>query len=183
MPNFKRYRVPGARYFFTVVTHERRPILTTDLGRRCLREAIEAAVTRTPFEIFAVVLLPDHLHAIWTLPSGDADYSTRWAKIKEAFTRSFLAAGGSEGRMTENRERHRERAVWQHRFWEHTIRDEDDLERCVNYIHWNPVKHGLVCRVRDYPWSSFARFVEAGDYDRDWGGEIEVPVVAGAEWE
>jgi putative transposase len=183
MPNFRRYRVPGARYFFTVVTHERRPILTTGLGRRCLREALAAELERAAFDIFAIVLLPDHLHTIWTLPPGDADYSTRWAKIKEAFTRSFLAGGGTEGTTSASRERHRERAVWQHRFWEHTVRDEDDLERCVNYIHWNPVKHGLVRRVKEYPWSSFSRFVSSGDYDLDWGGESEVPDVAGSEWE
>jgi putative transposase len=103
MPNFRRYRVPGARYFFTAVTHERRPILTTDLGRRCLREAIAAELDRAPFEIFAIVLLPDHLHSIWTLPEGDADYSVRWAKIKEAFTRNFLAGGGAEGAMSASR--------------------------------------------------------------------------------
>src|SRR5207248_6564114 len=165
----KRNRTPGGVYFFTVVTHERRPILTTDLGRACLREAFRAEQARAPFDLFAVVLLPDHLHAVWVLPAGDADYSARWGKIKESFPRAYLARGGGEGKMSANRARHRERGVWQHRFWEHTVRDEDDLERCVNYIHWNPVKHGLVARVRDYPWSSFARFVRSGDYDIDWG--------------
>ena len=183
MPNFRRNRVPGGMYFFTVVTHERRPILTTDLGRTCLRGAIMKEQERAPFELFAVVLLPDHMHAIWALPPGDADYSTRWGKIKEEFTRAFLASGGHEGATTANHARHRERAVWQHRFWEHTVRDEDELERCTNYIHWNPVKHGLVSRVRDYPWSSFERFVQAGDYDIDWGTGVVCPDIPGAEWE
>ena len=183
MPNFTRSRVPGGVYFFTVVTHQRRPILTMPLSRDCLRRALAAEQARAPFTLFAVVLLPDHLHAVWFLPEGDADYSTRWAKIKEHFTRGYLAAGGREGVMTPNRWRHRERAVWQHRFWEHTIIDEDDLERCVNYVHWNPVKHGLVSRVKDYPWSSFHRFVASGDYPADWGGAVVCPDVPGAEWE
>jgi len=183
VPKFTRNRVPGGLYFFTVVAHERRPILTTDLGRRCLHDAIEGEQARAPFELFAVVLLPDHLHGVWALPEGDSDYSTRWGKIKEAFTRDFLAGGGEEGTMTANRERHRERAVRQLRFWEHTVRDEEDLVRCVDYVHWNPVKHGLVTRVRDYPWSSFHRFVESGDYEPDWGGDGPCPDVPGAEWE
>jgi putative transposase len=132
---------------------------------------------------FAFVLLPDHFHTVFRLPEGDADYSTRLGKIKEAFTRAFLAAGGEEGAMSGNRTKHRERAVWQHRFWEHTVRDEDDLDRCVNYIHWNPVKHGLVKRVGDYPWSSFHRFVRTGGYDRDWGGEMVLGDIPGSEWE
>ncbi len=170
-------------YFFTVVTHERRPILTTDLGRACLREALAAEQARATFDLFAIVLLPDHVHCIWLPPPGDSDYSTRWGKIKEGFTRRFLAGGGAEGATTGNRARHRERAVWQHRFWEHMVRDEDDLERCVSYIHWNPVKHGLVGRVKDYPWSSFQRFVDSGDYDVDWGSGATCPDVPGAEWE
>jgi putative transposase len=184
MPNFRRSYTPGGTYFFTAVTHERRAILTTDLGRRCLREAIAAEQNRAAFELFAIVLLPDHLHTVWVLPEGDADYSTRWRRIKTRFTRQFLKGGGEEGGTTRNRLRHQERAVWQHRFWEHTVRDEDDLQRCVDYVHWNPVKHGLVERVRDYPWSTFARFVESGDYPLGWGTvETPCPDVPGAEWE
>jgi putative transposase len=166
-----------------VVTHQRRPILTSDLGRACLGNAIRKEQRRASFELFAIVLLPDHLHTIWELPESDSDYSTRWGKIKEEFTRTFLGGGGEEGQMTVNREKHRERAVWQQRFWEHTIRDEDDLEQCTNYLHWNPVKHGFVTRVRDYPWSSFHRFVESGDYEPNWGGDFDCPDVPGVEWE
>ena len=116
------------------------------------------------------------------MPDGDSDYSLRWGLIKEAFTRSYLAAGGREGERTASRTRHRERAVWQKRFWEYTVRDEDDLKRCLDYVHYNPVKHGLVQRVRDYPWSSFHRWVKTGEYDLDWGA-VAPADVPGAEWE
>jgi putative transposase len=125
--------------------------------------------TRHPFDLLADVLVPDHLHAVWALPPGDSAYPARWAQLKQSFTRSFLASGGAEGCRSASRVRRRERAVWQRRYWEHTIRDEDDLKRCVDYIHWNPVKHGLVERVQDYPWSTFHRFVRPGEYDLDWG--------------
>ena len=179
---YRRNYVPGGTYFFTVVTHQRRPVLTTDLARRILREVLTAERAERPFEIVAVVLLPDHLHTIWTLPEGDADYPARWASLKEAFTRRYLAAGGSEGPVSAARAARRERGVWQRRFWEHTVRDEDDLKRRVDYIHFNPVKHGLVGRVRDYPWSSFWRFVAGGEYELDWGS-VPPADVPGAEWE
>src|SRR6266568_8209103 len=111
-----------------------------------------------------MVLLPDHLHSVWTLPNGDDGFSLRWQKIKEAFTRRFLQSGGVEGPATQSRLRHRERSVWQRRFWEHTCRNNEDLKRFLDYLHWNPVKHGLVQRVRDYPWSSFHRFVRLAEY-------------------
>jgi putative transposase len=114
-----------------------------------------------------MVLLPDHLHCIWTLPTGDSAYSRHWRQIKETFTRSFLHAGGEEGTLSPSRRNHGERAVWQQRFWEHTCQDQDDVNRCLDYIHWNPVKHKLVERVRDYPWSSFHRYVEQGIYPLD----------------
>jgi putative transposase len=184
MPNFRRNYVPGATYFFTVVTHHRRPILTTELGRRCLRNAIEVVRERTPFDLFAFVLLPDHLHTVWVLPPNDSNYSTRWRRIKENFTRAYLRGGGKDGPMTLNRLRHQERAIWQHRFWEHTIRDEDDLVRCVDYVHLNPVKHGLSDSAIAYPWSSFARFVASGDYSPEWGtATTECPHIDGAEWD
>ena len=182
MPNFRRYYVPGGTYFFTVVAHERRPILDSDVARSDLRAAIRAVRSKHPFTMTAVVLLPDHLHAVWTLPAGDADYSGRWAKIKEKFTRVHLRRGGAEGGVSRSRRGRRGRGVWQERFWEHTVRDEDDLKRCVDYLHSNPVKHGLVSRARDYPWSSFHRFVEAGEYEPGWGS-LKVPDVPGAEWE
>ena len=183
MSKYRRNYVPGGTYFFTVVTHERRPILNGEGARRCLRAAILAEQARRPFEVVAVALLPNHLHTVWTLPTGDADYSVRWARIKELFTRSFLAEGGQEGTGTASRRRRRERAVWQRRFWEHTCRDEDDLKRCVDYLHWNPVKHGLVPRVQDYPWSSFHRWVRLGEYDLEWGAVNPCPGYDEPEWE
>jgi putative transposase len=123
----------------------------------------------------AIVLLPDHWHTVWTLPPGDQQYPLRWARIKEEFTERWLDGGGSERVQSVSRRRHRMRGVWQRRYWEHTLRDEDDLERCVDYIHWNPCKHGLVRRVRDWPWSSFHRYVALGQYDLDWGSVDPAP--------
>ncbi|MBU4272733.1 MAG: transposase [Planctomycetes bacterium] len=175
MSEYQRWFVPGGTYFFTVATHRRQPILATDPGRQCLRAAFQYVRVNRPFSIVAVVLLPDHIHAVWTLPPKDNDYSTRWRRIKGRFTREFLAGGGNDGDSTDSRASRGERAIWQRRFWEHTCRDEDDLKRCVDYIHWNPVKHGQVRRVRDYPWSSFRRFVLLGEYSIDWGGENPCP--------
>jgi putative transposase len=182
MPNYRRHYVPGATYLFTVVSHERRPILTTALGRRCLRHAFRSVSADRPFEIVAIVLLPDHLHTIWTLPSTDANYSLRWALIKERFTRRYFTLGGTDGTVTESRRRHRERAVWQRRFWEHAVWDEDDLKRCADYIHWNPRKHGLAASVCDYPWSSFHRFVRGGEYEMHWGSGDPCPGYDEPEW-
>ncbi len=175
MSEYRRWFVPGGTYFFTLVTHQRRPFLTSELGRQTLREAIAEVRVDRPLSIIAMVLLPEHIHAVWTLPQGDADYSTRWRRIKGCFTRDYLAAGGEEGVSSTSRAKRKERAVWQRRFWEHACGDEDDLKRCVDYVHWNPVKHGLVRRVRDYPWSSFHRFVHAGEYLIEWGGTDPCP--------
>ena len=120
----------------------------------------------------AVCLLPEHLHCIWTLPEGDADYAVRWKNIKRLFTRSYLKQVGPGGARNASRQRRGEAAIWQRRFWEHTIRDEADLNRHLDDIHFNPVKHGLVQRVADWPWSSFHRYVRLGFYDREWGEGI-----------
>ncbi|MGD9127595.1 MAG: transposase [Planctomycetia bacterium] len=170
MSKYRRWFRKGGTYFFTVVTHQRRPILTSELGREALHNALEEIRQDRPFSIIAIVLMPEHIHTVWTLPPGDHDYSTRWRRIKGCFTRLYLSAHGQEGKQSDSRTTRQERAVWQRRFWEHTCRDEHDLKRCVDYIHWNPVKHGLVSRVRDYPWSSFERFVRLGEYSLDWGG-------------
>jgi len=170
MSDYRRWFVPGGTYFFTLVTYGRRPILTTDSGRRFLREAIDTIRASRPCTFLATVLLPDHWHMVLQLPRNDANYSTRLKRIKEEFTSRWLGAGLPEASVTEAQQRKGERGVWQPRFWEHTIQDEDDLEYCVDYCHWNPRKHGLVKRVRDWPWSSFHRFVTVGHYDIDWGG-------------
>jgi putative transposase len=183
MPNYRRNYVPGGTYFFTVVVHERRSLFRVELNRELLRRAIQEIQGERPFTSLAMGLLPDHLHCVWTLPGEDADYSTRIRQIKEAFTRSFLESGGMEGIASQSRLKHGERAVWQRRFWEHTCRDQDDLNRCIDYIHWNPVKHGLVSLPREYPWSSFHRFVDQGVYPANWGGENPCPGYDQPEWE
>lgn len=182
MPWYRRCYVPGGTYFFTVVTHGRRRFLTDAPARTLLGQVMREEMAARPFEVVAIVLLPDHLHTVWKLPPGDANYSQRWSSIKEEFTRRYLRGGGTEGAVSSSRAKRRERGVWQRRFWEHTVQDEEDLRGCVDYIHCNPVKHGMAPRARDYPWSSFAQFVESGDYDPDWGSLLS-PEIPGAEWE
>jgi putative transposase len=169
VPSYRRAHVPGGRFFFTLVTAMRRPLLCTENARPILRTVIREAMTRWPFRWDAIVVLPDHLHAIWTLPSGDEDYSRRWGWIKKEFTKAWLASGGSEIDVSDSKHKDRRHGVWQRRFWEHTIRDDLDFERHCDYIHYNPVKHGLARCPRDWRDSSFARFVAAGDYSPDWG--------------
>jgi putative transposase len=130
----------------------------------------------------ATVLLSDHWHLVMSLPRGDADYSTRMKRIKEEFTKRWLEAGLPEAQVTAGQKAKGERGIWQLRFWEHTIDDEDDLEGCVDYIHWNPRKHRLVKRVRGWQWSSFHRFVEEGQYGIDWGGTEPQSFTRDADW-
>ncbi len=182
MPNWRRNYIPGGTFFFTCVTCGRSPILETELGRLCLRLAIEKVQRDHPFELMAIVLLPDHWHSVWTLPPGDTRYPMRWARIKGEFTEAWLSRGGAEQLHSASRRKHRQRGVWHKRYWEHTVGDEDDLKRCVDYLHWNPRKHNLVARVRDWKWSSFHRFVAVGEYDIDWGGTDPVPGWGDPEW-
>ncbi len=168
MSRYRRNRI-GQVFFFTLVTDQRRPILTTDLGRRALREAISRTQRTMAFDLVAVVLLPDHLHTIWELPLGDTDYSKRWRLIKTTFTKIWRSHGGSTTLRSLSRQKRGEQGVWQRRFFEHTCRDERDLKRCIDYIHANPLKHGLVDRVCDWPWSSFFRYVDQGEYPIEWG--------------
>jgi putative transposase len=169
MPNYRRAYRPGSMYFFTLVTAARAPILVSESGRRCLRSALVDAKSSWPFEITALVLLPDHLHAIWSLPRGDVGYPRRWAWIKRTFTVDWLAGGGKEAAVSRSKRKARRRGVWQRRYWEHALENENDLERHCDYIHYNPVKHGLVRCPSEWPYSSFHRFVRSGDYDADWG--------------
>ncbi len=183
MPEYRRNFVQGGMYFFTVVTADRRPILTTELGRQCLREAISAVKSKFPFSLFAIVLLPDHWHTIWLLPEGDANFPTRMRRIKTEFTNRYLELGGREAAISFSRSQKQERGVWQRRYWEHTIHDEDDLKLYTDYIHWNPCKHQLVERACDWPWSSFHRFVKLGEYDVAWGKSDPCPDYTSPEWE
>ena len=203
MPNYRRARVPGASYFFTVTLADR--------AEHWLVEQIDAlrgAFARTrgelPFRVDAIVVLPDHLHCIWTLPPGDANFSLRWQRIKGRFThachaadavrttpiarpspvgRSFsapIARPGPVGRSFSAPIA--DRRIWQHRFWEHVLRDDRDFERHADYIHFNPVKHGHAGRAADWPHSSIHRYIRTGLLLPDWAGDAEIDACAG-EWE
>lgn len=183
MSNYRR-SYEGNTYFFTVVTYQRQPILCLDESKKALREAISAAREAHPFKIKAWVLLPDHLHCIWELPEGDTGYSMRWGLIKKEFTkkisRSVGAAhptrAGLEGLVgkahpTESRIKHREGMIWQRRFWEHKIKDERDYRIHCDYIHYNPVKHGLVSAPVGWEYSTFHRYLRDGIYSGEWGSK------------
>ncbi len=164
MPNYIRARFAGGYYFFTVVTQRRRKLFLDATARDCLGEAIDQTRTGHPFEMVALCLLPDHLHCVWKLPDGDADFSTRWAAIKGHFSRAYLRSGGLQGAPSSSRRRKGEAGLWQRRFWEHQIRGERDLQRHVDYIHYNPLKHGLVERLEDWPFSTYHRYRRNGFY-------------------
>ncbi|MGJ4943396.1 REP-associated tyrosine transposase [Bradyrhizobium sp. HKCCYLS1011] len=166
MTHYRRNFIPGGSFFFTVNLADRKlALLTTHL--EILRTAFRETRERHPFTIDAIVILPDHLHTLWTLPEGDAAHATRWRLIKSSFSRNI--AGGE--RLSASRVAKGERGIWQRRYWEHTIRNETDFARHVDYIHINPVKHGLVTRVRDWMPSSFHRMVKSGAYPEDWAGD------------
>jgi putative transposase len=155
---YRRAFQPGGSFFFTVVTAHRRPIFASVIAVDLLRDAFRAVRRQRPFDIDAIVILPDHLHCIWTLPEGDADFMTRWRLLKTWFSK-----------------RAELKNAWQPRYWEHVLRDERDLANHVDYIHYNPVKHGLVGKVIDWPHSSFHRYVALGWCAADWGGDaVEV---------
>ena len=170
MPTYIRWRDDGAAYFFTVVTYHRRAILTSANARTILKRAMATVRQRWPFDMPACVLLPDHLHCVWQLPEGDDDLPVRWANIKRAFTQRYLEAGGRGAKVSPGLGRHHQRGVWQPRYWEHRIRDEEDWRRHCDYIHFNPIKHGHVEDLSDWPWSSFHRYVQQGVLDPDWPG-------------
>jgi len=174
VPNYIRATVPGATYFFTVALAERSGRLLVEYIE-ALRRAFRLEMDAHPFSIEAQVVLPDHLHAIWTLPLEDSDFAGRLRRIKAAFSRAVPAA---EHRST-SRIAKAERGVWQRRYWEHLIRNEDDLRAHVDYIHYNPVKHGHVQQVIDWPHSSFHRYVRRGILPADWGSEAVPDVLAG----
>ena len=168
MPDYRRCRAAGGTYFFTLVTFRRNSWLCESWARVALRQAIETTRQRWPFEIDAWVLLPDHLHCIWTLPEGDDNYQIRWRLIKQRVSR-MIGSRLEPPDLPLSRQKRGERGVWQRRFWEHLIRDESDFARHCDYIHYNPVKHGLCDRPGDWPWSTFHRFVQQGKYAMDWG--------------
>src|SRR5690348_3070912 len=178
MSRYRRASIKGGTFFFTVTLADR----SSDLLVRHvdhLRYAYQAAQKLYPFETVAICVLPDHMHAVWTLPAEDANFPLRWSLIKSKFSR---ALPGKMGRAA-SKVAKREKGLWQRRYWEHAIRDEADLARHVDYIHFNPVKHGYVARVADWPHSSFHRFVERGWLDVDWGGDLkDIEGPSESEW-
>jgi len=174
MPEYRRNRIPGGTYFFTVNLLDRQEKLLVE-HIDALRDAVRKVRSLHPFHIDAWVVLPEHMHAVWTLPPGDSDYSSRWQSIKILFAKAIpKVENASAGRAAKG-----ERGIWQRRFWEHTIRDDRDYARHLDYVHINPVKHGLVDRVCDWPYSSFHRHVARGIYLPDWAAEGVSDLAAG----
>ena len=169
---YRRSRAKGATFFFTVVTHNRKKILCNEKNVALLKEAFWYVLGRHSFRIRAFVLLEDHIHCIWTLPEDDNDFSMRWQLIKGYFSRK--CDDKYKGLRSVSRLEKGEQGVWQRRFWEHQIRNEVNFVRYVEYIHYNPVKHGLVRSPCDWPYSSFHRYVKQGVYDSDWGAGVEM---------
>jgi putative transposase len=172
MSDYRRVWCPGGTYFFTVTLLQRRGNRLLVDHADSLRAAVDHVRASHPFTIHGWVVLPDHLHCVIELPPDDADFATRWRLIKMRFSKNLPA--------TENRSVSRiargERGIWQRRFWEHLIRDEADFRAHLDYIHFNPVKHGHAKTVRDWPYSTFHRYVEKGVYPADWGGGSEADV-------
>jgi putative transposase len=170
MPEYRRAKTKGGTYFFTVITNLRQPILTTEGVRQALRQGIQRARQTLPFKIEAWVLLPDHLHAIWTLPPEDGNYAARWAIIKRQVSNLCGKQFNKIKEPSESKRKRQESGIWQRRYREHQIRDDLDFQRHMDYLHWNPVKHGYVRKVVDWPFSSFHRLVTQEIYPPDWGG-------------
>jgi putative transposase len=193
MPQYRRNHIEGGTYFFTVITYMRQPILD-ERSIPIFKEGLKECISKKPFSVEAVAILPDHIHCIWQLPPDDADYSSRWKFIKTFFTKNYFRfldetyqvgkkcrVGGVPTEPTKSNQlikptasmaQKGEKGIWQRRFWEHTIRDERDYRNHCDYIHYNPVKHGLVKYPRDWPHSSFHEFVEKGLYPQSWGGPV-----------
>jgi len=175
MPDYRRYRVPGGTYFFTVNLLERYPNALLVRRIDLLRAVVREVRAKRPFHIDAWVILPDHLHGMWTLPPGDDDFTNRWRLIKQGFSKALPPTE----RRSQVRIARGERGVWQRRFWEHAIRDDADYAAHVDYCHINPVKHGYVQCVAEWPYSTFHRYVERGVYPLNWASGAESNMDAG----
>lgn len=172
MPRYRRNYLAGGTFFFTVKLADPKSRLLVE-HIDLLREAYASVQKRYPFETVAICVMPNHLHAIWTLPDGDSDYSLRWRLIKTGFSNHFSASSA----LSASKQRRHEKGIWQRRFYEHTVHNDADLQRCVDYVHFNPVKHGFAASVKDWPFSSFHRFVRDGLLPPDWGGTHETLVM------
>ncbi len=167
MPDYRRAYLKGGTFFFTVVSYRRFPIFKDETAIDLLWQCFQTTMVLCPFRVDAMVILPDHLHTIWTLPSNDPDFSTRWKRIKATFSRHYRGCIIED--ISGSMRRKKEKGIWQRRFWEHVIRDQTDFNRHCDYIHYNPVKHGLVNSPLAWKHSSFRKFVEKGLYRQDWG--------------
>jgi putative transposase len=166
MSRYRRAKVEGGAFFFTLALADRTSdLLVSHIDR--VRRSYRVMSERLPFRTVAICVLPDHLHALWSLPEGDADFASRWSLFKSGFSRGLPPAKTRSASKVAKREK----GIWQRRYWEHAIRDDADFERHVDYIHYNPVKHGLVTRVADWPHSSFHRYVAQGILAADWAGD------------
>jgi len=168
MSNYRRDQTLGGTWFFTVVAYKRMPIFCEQEFRRSLKRAIQRAREKLPFKIDAWILLPDHLHCVWTLPDGDANFSHRWKMIKQYVSHDCQNHYRNLSNLTEAKIQRRESAIWQRRFWEHKIRDEKDFLNHLNYIHYNPVKHGHCNKPSQWPYSSFQKYQAKGIYPKNW---------------
>ncbi len=169
---YRRLKAKGATFFFTVVTHRRENILCVKNNARLVKEAFDHIKVKHPFAMDTFVLLPDHIHCVWTLPENDNDFSMRWRLIKSYFSKRV--ENKNECFKSPSRASKGEHGIWQRRFWEHLIRDDDDFNKHVEYIHYNPVKHGLVKSPKDWPYSSFHRYISQGIYNSEWGAGREI---------
>lgn len=177
MSNYRRAKTAGGCYFFTVVSYRRQPIMCDEPFRNALRLAILRTREKHPFVVEAWVLLPDHCHAIWTLPEHDADFAKRWQRIKQYVTQQCKHLYFKPALMTTSKTKRQESTLWQRRYWEHEIRDEQDFNRHMDYIHYNPVKHGLVQSASEWPYSTFQQKVKQGIYPADWGAEFKAETI------
>jgi len=169
MPEYRRIKQEGGTYFFTLVTFQRQKLFLVPDVMRLLLDTVEHVREMHPFEIIAYCVLPDHVHFLWQMPEDDTNYSMRIGVIKRRFSIQFISKYGDRLQKSDSQTRRREVTIWQRRFWEHLIRDEKDLNQHIDYIHYNPVKHGLVSKVRDWEISSFHNYVKEDIYSLDWG--------------
>ncbi|MBN1643811.1 MAG: transposase [Dehalococcoidales bacterium] len=175
MSNYRRAFLNGGTFFFTVVSYMRYPIFKEESAVRLLRDSFKNTMKIHPFRIDAIVIMPDHLHTIWTLPDDESDFSIRWKQIKGIFSRHY--SGNKTENITASMISKNEKGIWQRRFWEHVIRNQEDFNKHCDYIHYNPVKHGLANSPREWKYSSFRQFVERGLYSEDWGSEVAKDMV------
>jgi putative transposase len=180
MPEYRRPNLPGAMFFLTIVTHDQTPFFDNDLNVNRLRSALRTVKHEMPLDIMAAVILPDHMHFIWQLPDDDDRLSARVGKMKILFTQAVRGTGNLPEDVSLSRLKHRESDVWQRRFIDHKIRDDEDFSNHLNYVHYNPVKHGLVSCPHLWPYSSFRQWVRKGVYTEDWcctcgGRDVKAP--------